>query len=76
MIQISKSPALPLSIAAAILHPDRAVVVTTVYMPGTGRMVLGIDNISLDGALELTQVGTLVSLKESNEALAAVGGRK
>jgi hypothetical protein len=75
MIHITKFPDLPPSCLGSILKADRPVIISTVYMPDSGKMMLSIDNISMDGALEMTAAGTLISLKESNEAVSATGGK-
>jgi len=75
MIRITKFPQLPVSCIASIEKNDKPAIITTIYMPDSGKMMLSVENISMDGALEMTAAGTLLSLKESTEACAAIGGK-
>jgi hypothetical protein len=63
-----------MAVAASVLEPEMPVIVSTIFLPDTGKMMLSIENISMDGARELVEFGTMVSLKESNEAVASVPG--
>jgi len=74
MIRITKNIGPPLNVVASILRQDRPVVFSIIYMPGRSEIATVIDNISLDGALEMVETVALTSLRESVEAVSSTQG--
>ena len=67
MLEISEIPILPVSTSASVMNPEMPACVMTVFYPKNGMIKTMVQNISLDGARELIEHGTLVSLRETNE---------
>jgi hypothetical protein len=54
-------------------EPERYAIITTLFDPGTKRVRVFLDNITMEGARDLLERGVLPQLSGAIESLAAAG---